>query len=183
MSKCCVLLAGLAVTSCCIIAVQAAPVALNLRPGLWEMTTSGETTGAPPIPADLLARMPPERRAKFEAAMAASHARSATPHAFKQCITPESLQRGLKVDDKNNDPTCKQTVVSSTGSVMDMRMECASSNRTSSGTFHFEAASREAVAGTINMTIGDGAHNMTIKRVIQGKWLSADCGNVKSTGN
>jgi hypothetical protein len=176
------LFAGLCASSILIVPGYAAAATLNLKPGLWEMTTAGETTGTPPIPENVLAQMTPERRAKFEAAMAASRTRGTAPRAFKQCITPESLQRGLKVDDTKNESGCQQTVVSSTASVMDMRMNCTSPQRTSSGTFHFETASPEAVSGTINMTISDGAHNMTMKRVIQGKWLGADCGNLKRAG-
>jgi hypothetical protein len=48
------------------------------------------------------------------------------------------------------------------------------------GTFRFEALTPDTMNGTINMVMTDGTHAMTIKRVISGKWLSADCGNVKS---
>jgi len=60
----------------CISAGQADPVTLNVRPGLWEMMVLGEGSGMPPIPAEALARLTPEQRAKFEAAMAA---RTAAP--------------------------------------------------------------------------------------------------------
>ena len=81
------LFAGLCVSNILIFPGYAAAATLNLNPGLWEMTTTGETTGAPPIPADILAQMPPERRAKLEAAMAANATRASTPHVSKQCIT------------------------------------------------------------------------------------------------
>jgi hypothetical protein len=175
-------LAGLAFACFAAFTAQAAPAALNLHPGLWEMTTSGVASGALPIPDDMLARLPPDRRAKMEAAMAASRARAAAPHTFKQCITKDSLQHGLKVDDSKNGQSCRPTVVSSTASVMDMRLECKSPKQTTSGTFHFEAASPKSLAGTITMTIGDGVHTMTVNRIIQGKWLGDDCGGAKSVG-
>jgi hypothetical protein len=31
----------------------------NLKPGLWEMTWTEQTTGGPPVPEDVLARMTP----------------------------------------------------------------------------------------------------------------------------
>lgn len=181
MSTSRILFASLAVSSCCGLAAYADPVTLDLRPGLWEMTTSGQSSGAPPIPADVLDRMPPERRAKFEAAIKASQARAAQPHAFKKCITQADLRRGLKLDDKE-EGDCRQTILSSTASVMDLRMECKSPQRTSSGTFHFESAGPQAVTGAVDMTIGDGVHTMTMHRVIQGKWTGSDCGNVRSAG-
>jgi hypothetical protein len=73
-------------------------------------------------------------------------------------------------------------VVSNTASVMDMRQEC-SGRQKSSGTFHFEAANPETMTGTINMTITDGVRTMTVKRVVNGKWLAADCGTLKKAGD
>ena len=35
---------------------------LNVQPGLWETTSVTERSGMPPIPADALAKMPPEQR-------------------------------------------------------------------------------------------------------------------------
>src|SRR5450759_6027344 len=103
MSTSRLLIAGFCVCNILIFPSYAAASGLNLKPGLWEMTWSGQTTGAPPIPADVLAQMPPERRAKFEAAMAANANRTSAPHANKQCITENSLQRGLEVDDNKNE--------------------------------------------------------------------------------
>jgi len=176
------LFAGLCVSNILIFPSYAAAAALNLKPGLWEMTWSGQTTGAPPIPADVLAQMTPERRAKFEAAIAANATRTSTPQARKQCITEKSLQRGLNVDENKSESSCQRTLVSNTASVMDMRQECTGREK-SSGTFHFEAASPETVTGTINMTTTDGVHTMTVKRLVHGKWLGADCGNLKSAGD
>lgn len=110
----------------------------------------------------------------------ASQARAAKPRVFKKCITAESLQRGIKMDDDKEARACQQTVVSSTASVMDMTMECKSPRRNASGRIHFESAGPEAIAGTIDMSIGDGAQTMTMHRVIQGKWTGNDCGSVKS---
>lgn len=176
------LFAGFCVSNILIFPSYAAAATLNLKPGLWEMTWSGQTSGAPPIPPDVLAQMPPERRAKLEAAMAANANRTSAPHANKQCITEKSLQRGLNVEENKTESSCQRTVVSNTASVMDMRQEC-SGRQKSSGTFHFEAASPETMTGTINMTITDGARTMTVKRVVNGKWLAADCGDLKKAGD
>jgi len=175
------LFAGLAVASGYAVAAHAESISLKLRPGLWELTTSAETAGTMPIPPELLARIPPERRAKFEAAMAASQARMAKPHTFKQCITEASLRRGI---DLNEDVSarCQNRVLSSTGSAMDVSVQCKGQRETTSGTFHFVAAGPETVNGTITMTMSDGARSMTIKRVMSGHWASADCGSVKAAG-
>lgn len=182
MSTSRVLFAALTLTACGTLAAAASPITLNLRPGLWQMTTQGQTTGSLPIPPEMLARMPPERRAKFEAAMAASQARASAPRAFEQCITRKSLQRGIEVDEKQSSNHCRPTVLSSTATVMDMSMQCGDPRHSMSGRFHFEAASPESVAGTVDMTIGAGGKPIHMHRVIQGKWMSADCGSVKAAG-
>ncbi len=144
------------------------------------MISTGNTTGAPPIPAELLARMTPQQRAKFQAAMAASMARSRVPHVYNQCITEKSLQRGIKLQKSNNNGVrnCRQTIVSSSASVMEVHEECNGREKTS-GTIHFEAVGPETVTGTIHMTMTEGAHTMTVNRTLQGKWIGGDCGSLK----
>jgi hypothetical protein len=39
------------------------------------------------------------------------------------------------------------------------------------------------MTGTINMTITDGVRTMNVKRVVNGKWLAADCGDLKKAGD
>ncbi len=173
-----VLMAGFAFVTCCSLAAYAVPVTMKLRPGLWEMTSKGQTSGSLPIPADVLARLPPDRRAKMEAAIAASQARAATPHVSRQCITAESLQRGLELDERR-ERGCQETIVSSSSSEMNIQVECKSPQHSTSGTMHFSAAGLETLAGTVNMKISDGGHSLMINRVIEGKWIAADCGNLK----
>ena len=183
MSASRILYTALTLSACGAFAAGASPITLNLRPGLWEMTSQGQVTGTPPIPAEMLAQLPPERRAKLAAAMAASQARASAPHVFKQCITLKSLQRGINVDDKHDATHCRPTVVSSTASVMEMSVQCKNPRETVSGLFHFETANPETVTGTINMTMSmAGGHPMHVKRTIQGKWMGADCGSVKAAG-
>ncbi len=148
------------------------------------MTSTGKTTGAPPIPAELLARMTPEQRAKFQAAMAASMARSSVPHVYKQCITERSLQRGIELQKSNNNGArnCRQTIVSSGASVIEVHEECYGREKTS-GTFHFETVGPQTVTGTIHMTMTEGAHTMTVNRTLQGKWVGGDCGSLKREGD
>jgi hypothetical protein len=151
---------------------------LNVKPGLWEMSWTGETSGTPPtLPPDQLAKLTPEQRAKIEAAMEAAIAKGNAPHAIKHCVTQKELDRGLNVDDQNQ-KSCKQTVVSSTSSVLEVHMECTGRQQ-SSGTYRIEATSPTTITGALNMVMSDGTHSMTMKRQVAGKWLGADCGEVK----
>lgn len=157
-------------------AAYAGPVTLNVRPGLWEMTISSQGGGMPPIPPQALARLTPEQRAKFQAAMAAHMAGANKPHAYKSCITETTLQRGFDTGDANAQRKCTQTILSGSASVMDGREECTGERMHMSGRFHFVASNPQTVNGTIDMTVSGGSHSMTMKEVVHGTWLGADCG-------
>src|SRR5665213_1918902 len=64
-------------------AEAAEPIKLNVKPGLWEIASEGQINGAPPISDDMLARLTPEQREKFQAAMQASMANAAKPTLSK----------------------------------------------------------------------------------------------------
>lgn len=152
-----------------------AATTLDVKTGLWEMTSVGTTSGTPPIPQDVLAKLTPEQRAKLQQSMAAGMASANQPHVRKACITQKSLERGLNFEDR---PNCKTTVLNSTPRMLDVAMECTGAQRMT-GKFHFEAADRETIAGDTNMVMTDGTNAMTMKYKINGKWLGGDCGNVK----
>src|SRR5580704_3090689 len=60
---------------------------LDLKPGLWQITSTGSMTGAPPIPPEVLANMTPEKRAQAQAMMQAAMARAGEPQVAKNCVT------------------------------------------------------------------------------------------------
>ncbi len=154
--------------------------ALDVKPGLWEITSTGAMTGMPPIPPEALANMPPERRAQVEAAMQAARARASEPNVVRNCVTEEHLRRGFNLDERQN-PSCKRTILSATTRLLVVHEECTGQN-SRVGDFRFEAVDRETMSGDINMVVSNGANTMTIKRSLQGKWLGGDCGDVKPRG-
>ena len=160
---------------------HAADPALDVKTGLWELTSTGTTSGAPPIPEEALARMTPEQRAKMESAMQEAIGRNNQPHVSKSCITQQQLEKAPNFAEWH-DKSCKQTVVSRTASVIETRVECTGPQKMS-GTFRFQAVSREAIHGDVSMVMSDGNKTMTSKHAIQGKWLGADCGTVKPSGD
>lgn len=157
----------------------AGPITLNVKPGLWRMTSTGEMRGAPLIPPAVLAQMPPEQRARVRAAMANVMAQSAKPQTYKFCVTEKSLERGFNPMEKRPGFECETKVISRTATSMDVHEECSGGNggrHRVSGNFHFDAPDPLTMDGAIDMTMTDGAHKMHIKRVMHGKWLAADCG-------
>lgn len=149
---------------------------LDVKPGLWEVTTQGETTGMPPIPPQVLAQMPPQQR---EQMMAAMQGRMNQPSVSRSCVTQKMLDRGMTFDRPNN-KQCTQTVTGSTARSLDVKVVCTGEQQQkTSGTIHMDSANRESFAGALNMVSTDGTNAMTIKRTMQGKWLGSDCGKVK----
>jgi hypothetical protein len=153
---------------------------LDLKPGLWEITSTGMITGAPPIPPEVLANMPPEKRAQAEAEMQAAMARASQPQVARSCVTEDQLRRGLNFDDRPN-PSCQRTMVSTSSSLLVVHEECAG-NRHMVGDFRFAAINRETMKGDINVVMDNAANTTTMKRSLQGKWLGSDCGDVKPKG-
>jgi hypothetical protein len=173
--------AACAAASVSLLVQAAASNNLNIKLGLWEVTSKGQASGTSPISEEMLAGMSPERRAKFEAAMKASIAKPRQPRVFKECMTAEKLARGFQTGDAE-DASCKKTVVSSSASEITLRSECRKPNGTRTVNAHFQAMSTERITGTVNTVTSLGARSMTVNNAIQGKWLGASCGDLKDAG-
>ena len=89
---------------------------LNAKPGAWYISITTQTDGSL-IPPDLLAKMPPEQRAKFEQSMQARSGKPMT-HNSKECVTQEDLDqdRMLKEQQEDSDLQCTTRVVSKSSS-------------------------------------------------------------------
>ena len=160
-------------------AVSAADPAFNAKPGLWETTTSGTSSGTPPIPPAALAQMSPEQKAKLEAAMQAQMARANATHVARSCVTAEQLGRGLDFGE-SRDKSCRRTVVKRTADEIEIRVACTQSdNETFAGTIHVRAVTPEKIAGATDFTMSGGASTMHMQHKFTGKWLGADCGAAK----
>jgi hypothetical protein len=158
----------------------AGELALNVRTGLWQNTVAMQTSGQIPISDSDLAKMSPERRAQFEAAMKAAMASAAQPHVITSCVTAEQLRKGFSFKDENN-PACKRQVVSISASAWEMHEECTGTSARTA-TIRFRASTPEEIDGKMEMTMTRGDRTMTSNGTIHGKWLAADCGSVKPGG-
>ncbi len=177
MNKPRLLVLGATLTIGATLSTMTAAATLDVNTGLWEVTSTGEASGPPPIPLEALARLPPEQRAQAQAAIAAAMAQSGKPTMARSCITERTLQRGLDLNQQER-ANCTRTMTNSSASQIDVRMECTG-DETMHGTFHFEAINRQAIRGTIHIVVSNGGNAMTINRSVQGRWLSSDCGAVK----
>jgi hypothetical protein len=150
---------------------------LNVKTGLWESTTTSTTSGQTPIPAEFLAKLSPEQRAKVEARMNANANSAPRTRTFtsKRCETKEKLAEQPFASQQE----CKETVISSTGNQMEVKLSCDFGDVKSTGSMKIEATSPEAVKGSGQMTSNGGGHAMTINTEFSSKWLGSSCGDVK----
>ena len=157
-------------------ALAADSPSLKVKPGLWQMTTDTERSGAPPIPAETLARLTPEQRARLEA----NFQQSLGPRhgVTRHCVTQAEIDKGFEGISDMGGGQCVRRVTEQTSTLRAGTFTCTG-REPSSGSYRFEATSAEAVVGNWNARIGEGSQPMNMKAAIQGKWLGADCGDVK----
>ena len=118
---------------------------LDVKLGLWETSTTTDMSGMPPMPADLLAKLTPEQRAKMEAAMKARAAQGAKTTTRRTCLTKEELSKALTFGD--DDKSCQRTIISSSRSKQEVHLECTNETMKRSGDVHIEAINAEERQG------------------------------------
>lgn len=152
---------------------------LNVKTGLWENTIQTTTNGQMPIPAELLSRLTPEQRAKFEARMEARTKENSAPKTRtstnRECETKEKLAE----QPFSNQKECKQTVLTSTSTKAEVKMVCDFGDVKSSGIMHIDVLTPESVRGSGQMTSNGGGHTMTVNTSFSSKWLGPSCGSLK----
>ena len=146
---------------------------LNVKLGLWEITSLTRMSGTPPLPKDLLDKMTPQQRADMAAKIKEAQAEEPEPEVSSECITPEDLERPF---DSANAEDCTQTIVRTTRNAQEIRLACTGKTK-GSGTFRITTTTPESMVGELNLKVGEGAEVMTIKGNIKGRWLGADCGD------
>lgn len=156
---------------------------LNVKEGLWEVTSTHSMTGMPAmpsIPPDTLAKMPPEQRAKIEAMMKGGMGAPKT-EVRQDCITKEKLQKQMAFD--QNRKECTRTIVSSTGSRLEMKIHCEGQGKdqqmSTDGTFLVEATSSESAKGSMHAVTSGSGRTMNMDFTFSSKYLGAACGDVK----
>lgn len=146
---------------------------LNAKTGAWEMTTTVLTTGMP-APAETLAKMPPEQRAKIEKMM---QARAGKPsiRVTKNCVTQEKLDqdRIIKSDDEGQ---CKKKIISKSANKIVFEQTCGAP-RASTSTVALEAKTPESIVASMDMVQGGASGKVHVD--IKGRWLGASCAGIK----
>jgi Protein of unknown function (DUF3617) len=147
---------------------------LNVKLGLWEITSDTQMTGVPALPKAILDQLSPEQQAAMNAALLFQSGRGPVHDVRQECLTKEDLDAPFNTEEIEG---CERTLVSSTSTSQEMRMVC-SGERKGSGVFKVNAPSPETMNADLELKVGEGADPMTISSRMTGKWLGADCGEV-----
>ncbi len=147
---------------------------LDVKMGLWEVTTVSSSAGTPQIDTS---KMTPEQAARVQAAMRGRAAGQPQAHVTKTCMTKEKFAKGAFAS--NDNPNCTQKITANTRSSMDATVVCTG-EQPSTSTFHFEASSPTAFTATVKMNMSGGrADGMKVDVALSGKYIGADCGTIK----
>lgn len=149
---------------------------LNVRLGAWDISITTQTSGSL-IPPDLLAKMPPEQRAKIEQSMQARSGKPMT-HTSKECVTQEDLDQNRIIKEQREEDgelQCSTRVISKSSSTLVIERTCPAP-RASTSQMAMEAKTPESIVGSLDITRpGSGKVHVDIK----GRWLGASCAEIK----
>lgn len=154
----------------------------TLKPGLWEVTNRMEGLGdlAPSIAQAQrdLANLPPEQRKMMEQMMAKNGVQmgGAAPGniSTRVCMTKDMVERN---DLPAGQGQCRTTNQQRSGNTMKFAFSCT--NPPSSGEGQYTFVSAEAYSVRVNVKTAVDGRPQTMSMDGSGKWLGADCGNLK----
>jgi hypothetical protein len=154
----------------------------TLKPGLWEMQSkvqgNAQMDQAMAEMQKQLSAMSPEQRSQMEAMMAARgvHMAPTTGGAMrmKVCMTPEMAERN---DIPANRGDCTIGQRQRSGNTMTMAFTCTNPPSSGRTQVTFDGSGAFTSRTTVTTTTDGKPETMTLDG--SGRWLSADCGNVK----
>jgi hypothetical protein len=167
------------------LARAADPVPMDIKSGEWEYTVTTQMAGMqmpqtakqmPQLTPEQLAQIPAAQRAQVEAMMKQG-ANPGAPRTTtnKNCVKKEDLAKLNPRDDK----TCKMTLVSSSRSKQEIKMDCDSNGGKQTGTMVIEALNSESMKFDIQVAANQNGQPMNMAINGTGKFLSATCTDSK----
>jgi len=157
--------------------------AQDLKPGLWEVSSklqsaSGETEKAAAEMSAEMASMPPEQRKMMEEMMAKQGVKMGAggpgTMTARTCMTQEMVERNELPAQQGK---CKTTSQPRSGNTLKMSFICT--DPPSSGEGQYTFVSPEAYTTRMVVRTTTQGRPETMNMNASGKWLGADCGDVK----
>lgn len=149
--------------------------ALDVKLGLWEVQSTTQISGQ--MPAVDTSKMSPEQKARFEEMMKSMAGAHST--TTKYCLTQEKLNQAVFLTGTSQqNANCKQTLTTNNKTTLEGTVVCGGQNATG-GQLHIEALSPTSIKATMNGSGTTQGRTTTMNATMIGKWVSADCGDVK----
>jgi len=148
---------------------------LNVKTGLWEVTTITHNQGHMPIPEGMLKRMTPEQRARMDARLKAQPAERSHTITHKSCVTEQDTQKG-DLFSTNPNQECTEQIVSSTSTAAEIHMVCERQGIQGNGTLTIKALNPEYVKGSSHITANGNGQTLNTDSTFTAKWVGASCG-------
>ena len=175
-------LAASSVLSCfALLAVAAGPLPVpHVKPGLWEAKISAlDADGQEMVPPEqaALSRLSPEARARMADAMKARGVSLPdTNGATKVCLTKEMFESG-RWQQMASEAGCTTNYSTLSSTSWKWHSSCTTLKSESDGEAVFNSPESYKTKVTTSATVMGKTNTST--RIIQGKWLGADCGDIK----
>jgi len=148
---------------------------LDIRTGLWEVTTTTATSDESMLPAAVLEKLTPEQRARVEERMKARRADAPKTSIARECLTRQELERGMPFYPLQK--SCRWAVLSSTGSKAEIRGECVNHGTKTERRLQIQVLSPEEAEGSIHcFTKGDDS-SPAATSALRAKWIGPECKN------
>ena len=148
----------------------------NMRPGLWQITTSSDLLRlAPHIPADQMQNIK-DLAKDYGIEMPQIENGAAISQA---CITQEMANQKTLPNVYNAELGCTSKNTNRSGNNYKVDFVCASPDLKGNGTAAATITSPEAFTGQTHFTGEAQGNPVNEKADINGKWINASCGTVK----
>ncbi len=169
------ILLGIGVLGCAAVWAADNVRPLNIKLGQWESRITTVKTGPPPVSPEALAKMAPEQRAQAE--QIAKRMMAPQTRTAKNCLTTADLNKSFGGYAEN--ASCQRTLVNSTPSQQEFKIECTNQGILTIGTVHFDVIDPAHVNGTIKMTMDHNGEHRTMTMTIAAQWLGEACPEIK----
>jgi hypothetical protein len=155
----------------------------SMKPGLWEITqkmqsSSGQMEQGMAQMQQQMASMTPEQRAQVEQMMAQRGVKMGTAGgggmSIKMCMTREMAERNEMPSQDRGE--CKKTVQRS-GNTVKVAFTCTNPPSNGEGQYTFISPDAYSMKMVVHTTAQGRPETMNMDGT--GKWLGADCGDIK----
>jgi hypothetical protein len=158
---------------CCVAPLAVAADKLDVKPGLWEITSTHQITGIPPMPKEWADKVTPEQRAAMETAFKKEAEKGPQTDTETECITKQQAEQPFDVGDTKD---CTQKVVRTTRTTQEVHLTCTGEVQ-GTGVLRVTTPTPETMTGSLDLQLGDDKDAMKVKSQLKGRWLGPDCGD------